>query len=330
MQQYRQQFSSMGCPCEIRLYAAGETMARHALTAAIEEIGRLNSKYSLYRDDSLLADINRSAGSGKRFVVDEETAALLDYAEAEYILSDGLFDITAGALWRTWDLRAKCLPADELIAEALRLTGWSKLDWSRPSLLLPNAGMALDLGGIAKEYAADRAAVILRRYGINHGLVDLGGDMSVVGPHLDGQGWSVGIKDPANPQEAIALIKLKQGGLASSGDYERCIVIDGVKYSHIINPLTGWPVQGLASVSVQASSCLAAGAISTVAMLKGKVAGHGFLRNTGLAWMSIDHDGLVTTSQPESTTYVTPGSDLPSPDGHLAGRRPDGLGCHPV
>ncbi len=303
MQQYRQQFSSMGCPCEIRLYAKRPSSARHAIDAAIAEIDRLDRKYSLYRDDSLLAQINCSAGSGQRITVDEETAGLLEYADQEYQLSGGLFDITVGALWRLWDFRAVSLPHSAAIAAALRVTGWHKVYWQRTFLCLPIDGSALDFGGIAKEYAADRAAVILREHDIRHGLVDLGGDLSVAGPHPDGRGWAVGIKDPASRGTAIAVIDIRSGGLATSGDYERCCEIDGLRYGHILNPKTGWPVQGYASISVQASSCLAAGAISTVAMLKGKPGGHGFLSDTDQPFLSIDYQGQVTTQQTEPAKH---------------------------
>ncbi len=330
MQQYRKKFSSMGCPCEIRVYAERPSLARRAINAAIAEVERLDRKYSLYREDSVLARINGSAGMGFEIAVDEETAALLDYADQEYKLSDGLFDITAGALWRVWDFHAAGLPDTAAISRALEVTGWHRVQWQRPLLSLPVDGLALDLGGIAKEYAADRAATILQAYDIQHGLVDLGGDLSVAGPHPDARGWSIGIKDPEAPNTAIAVIDLVSGGLATSGDYERCLEVNGTRYGHILNPKTGWPVQGYASISVQASSCLAAGAISTVAMLKGKPGGGGFLKDCGLAYLSIGQNGLVMTKQSETVTNVTTNTDLPSPDGHLARGRTNRLGYHPV
>jgi thiamine biosynthesis lipoprotein len=319
VQQYRQQFSSMGCPCEIRLYAKLPSQAARAIGAAISEIDRLDKKYSLYRGDSLLSKINRTAGSGQRVRIDTETALLLDYAEQEYQLSEGLFDITAGALWRVWDFHANGLPHKAAISAALRLTGWRNVKWQKPYLNLPEPGMALDLGGVAKEYAADCAAAILLQHDIQHGLVDLGGDISVSGGHPNGDGWSVGIKKPAAPDQSFATIELQSGGLATSGDYERFIEANGIRYGHIINPDTGWPVNGYASVSVQASSCLAAGAISSIAMLKGKPDGHGFLRDTGLAFLGIDHEGRVIASRKETGKNEQAYSDIPSPDRYAVG-----------
>ena len=304
----------MGCPCEIRVYAARKTIAKQAIDAAIAEIDRLDRKYTLYRDDSLLAQINSSAGSGQQISVDEETAGLLDYADQEYQFSEGLFDITLGALWRVWDFHSGRLPDPTAISAALNVTGWHKVSWRRPDLCLPIDGSALDLGGIVKEYAADRGVVMLRQHQIEHGLVDLGGDLSVLGPRPDGSGWSTGIRNPASPNQAIAVIDLQSGGLATSGDYERCLEIDGLRYGHIINPTTGWPVQGHASISVQASSCLAAGAISTVAMLKGKIDGLSFLQDTGLAFLTVDHQGQVESSQMKSAKPDQANIEMPSAD----------------
>jgi thiamine biosynthesis lipoprotein len=158
--------------------------------------------------------------------------------------------------------------------DALRpLIGWDKIRWRRPQLVLPVAGMQLDFGGYVKEYAADRVAQLCREQGLRHGLVDLGGDLAVVGPHPDGSPWRVGIRHPRAPRGAIASVALAGGGIATSGDYERCMLVDGKRYAHILNPKTGWPAEGLASVTVAASHCLIAGTASTIAMLKGRAQG---------------------------------------------------------
>jgi thiamine biosynthesis lipoprotein len=148
--------------------------------------------------------------------------------------------------------------------------------------------MRLDLGGVVKEYAADRAALCLKSAGIQSGYVDLGGDLHFLGPHPDGSAWRAGVRNPRGTG-AIAALSIMRGGLATSGDYERCLEVGGQRFGHIINPFTGWPVQGLASVSVVAPSCLLAGAISTLAMLQSRDAGLEFLSTCGLQWMA--HDG---------------------------------------
>lgn len=272
----------MGCPCALHIETQSESTARSALAIAEKELRRLDHKYSHYRDDSLVAEIAAIAGTDRTLHVDDETAALLDFAATLHQQSNGLFDITTGALTRLWDLRNGLLPDEDAIAQARRRSGWQHLHWQRPALRLPIVGMKLDLGGIVKEYAADRVALLCRDAGFAHGLVDLGGDLAVVGAHADGSAWRIGIKTPERPEHASAHIDISEGGLATSGDYERCIIIDGRRYSHIINPRSGQPIESFASVSVSAPSCLVAGAAATTAMLLGVDEGAEYLRTLGL------------------------------------------------
>ncbi len=151
--------------------------------------------------------------------------------------------------------------------------------------------MRLDFGGIVKEYAADRAAECCRAAGVVHGVIDLGGDLAVVGAHHDGHPWLAGIKLPSDPGVPCANVELLRGGLATSGDYERVLVIDGKRYSHIVDPRSGWPIESFASVSVIADSCLVAGAASTLAMLLGAGEGAAYLEGLGLPHLCIDQAG---------------------------------------
>ena len=139
-----------------------------------------------------------------------------------------------------------------------------------------------------KEYASDSAAAALASLGIERGLVDLAGDMAVVGVGSVARPWPIGIRHPAAPKQAVAGIELATGGLASSGDYERCLHIDGRRYGHILSPVTGWPVRGLAAVSVLAPQCLVAGGSATIAMLKPQAEALDWLAELGLAWLAVD------------------------------------------
>ena len=220
--------------------------------------------------------------------VDAETAALLNYADAAYAQSEGLFDISSGVLRRAWDFKAQRVPEQRELDALLPLVGWKKLEWHAPLIRLPLAGMQIDFGGFGKEYAADRAAGVLAAMGIAHGLVDLGGDVRVLGPHPDGAPWLIGIRHPRAPESAIATVPLTHGAIASSGDYERYFEKDGRRYSHVLDPRTGWPVQGLASVSVLAQQCLIAGTGTTIAMLRGVTAGVEWLQQLGLPYLCVD------------------------------------------
>lgn len=285
----------MGSPCEFHLYAREPAQAERAFTAARAEVERLEQKYSRYREDSVTSRINRSAGDARGIELDAETAALLDYAAQAYVQSDGLFDITSGVLRQVWDFKSGKLPAQSKIDEVLQRIGWHRVQWSSPRLVLPVNGMELDFGGYVKEYTADAAVQCLRANGIEHGLVELGGDIAVVGSHPDGSPWRVGVRHPQAPQQALAAVDLREGAIASSGDYERYMEVDGRRYCHILNPKTGWPVSGLVAVSVIAPQCLIAGTASTIAMLKGE-AGIAWLEELGLPWFAVDATGRALKS----------------------------------
>lgn len=265
---YEHQFIAMGSPCKMSIYAQPSPMVSSAISMAEKEVRRLEAAYSRYRPDSLLSKINQVASTGGDIEVDEETASLLDYAEACYEDSDRLFDITSGCLSRAWSPDITECPEPGVIDRLRSSIGWEKLIWSSPRLQFSSPGLELDLGGIVKEYAADRAAEILLSQGIESGAVNLGGDIQVLGPHPDGMPWLIGIRHPRSEDKVHRFFEITRGAIASSGDYERCTIINGVRYSHIINPLTGWPTTGLASVTVISDLCVVAGSLSTIAMLK--------------------------------------------------------------
>ncbi|MBD2858880.1 FAD:protein FMN transferase [Spongiibacter sp. KMU-158] len=296
MKEFRYSFSAMASPCELRLYAERASVANKAAELAQAEVLRIEQTYSRYRDDSIVSRINAAAGLGP-IAVDPETAALLNYAATAYQQSDGLFDITSGVLRRVWDFKSGQLPSDSAIADILPLVGWDKVHWDGQQILLTQPGMQLDFGGFGKEWAADSAARICREAGIEYGLVELGGDIHAMGPHPDGSPWQIGIRHPRDPENAIAVLPLKSGGLASSGDYERFMVVDGQRYSHILNPKTGWPItESFSAVSVVAPLCLLAGTGATVAMLKGQVEARNWLNSLELPFLLVAPDGQVIQS----------------------------------
>lgn len=287
---YRCAFKAMGSPCDIQLYAASNAAAKRIADLAIADVRRLEARYSRYRSDSFLSAINRTAAAGGCITVDDETAGLLNYAAACHRESDGLFDITSGILRRVWHFERGTLPDEEQVRELLDKVGWHKLRWQPPVIEFPLPGMEIDFGGVVKEYAVDRAAALCREAGVRHGAVNLGGDIKIIGPHPDGSPWRIGIRHPRQAEAMITAVELYQGGLASSGDYERCIVVDGIRYGHVLNPKTGWPVRHLASVSVIGDFCVVAGSASTIAMLK-EENGPAWLENLGLAHFWVDVQG---------------------------------------
>lgn len=292
MRQYDFSFEAMACVNELSLYASNKRQATAVAKKAIDAINKLESRYSRYVPDSLLTRINESAGDTRGVAVDEETAALLNYSQTCFEQSDGMFDITSGVLRRIWNFRENKLPTDSEVADTLQLIGWDKVIWDESRIVLPLTGMELDFGGVVKEYAADTCATLCRDMGVRHGLINMGGDIHVIGPHPDGSPWKIGIQSPDDPGSIATTVNLKHGGLASSGDYQRSIVIDGKRYGHILNPKTGWPVEGLRAVSVVAPQCLIAGSTSTIAMLKGE-AGKRWLDEVGLPYLWFDESSRL-------------------------------------
>ena len=278
----------MSSACEIRVDGDDRPALERAALLAIEEVRRIETKYSRYRHDSIVSRINAAAGRDA-VEVDAETAALLDFADRLHRLSEGLFDITSGVLRRCWDFRHSRRPQPGELEAVLPLIGWDRVVREGTRVGLPSAGMELDFGGFGKEYAADRAAAALAEAGLHHGFVNLGGDIRVVGPRSDRTPWHFRIQHPRREDDTIAGVDMIEGALATSGDYERSFVLDGARYCHILDPRTGWPVRGWASVSVTAPACVAAGALSTIAMLKGDAA-TAFLTTQRATWFAVDTD----------------------------------------
>ncbi|MGN6670899.1 MAG: FAD:protein FMN transferase [Candidatus Nucleicultricaceae bacterium] len=307
MQLYKFDFIVMGCPCSIQLYAPSSLKAHFVYNTLLEELRRLDRFYTNYADTSFTAEINQSAGNKTGIVVDPETAGLLDYAEECYRQSEGLFDITAGSLRDLWDFSTPhpIIPTKEALQERLKIVGWDKVEWKKPLLRLPLPHMAIDFGGVVKEYAADAAVSLARQHGIHHGIVELGGDIAIIGPHLDGRPWMIAITHPHKTEASLASIALYEGGLASSGDYERYIEIEGKRYCHILNPKTGWPVEGVQSVSVVASHCLIAGSASTIGFLKGAKKGPRWLHALGTPFLFVDAAFNMIKSTPKSDPKAT-------------------------
>lgn len=288
----------MASRCEVRVAAASGQAADELARAAIAEVARIESKYSRYRADSALSLINAAAGGGWR-EVDSETDALLDYAATLFDSSEGRFDITSGVLRRAWNFREARVPSPAELAPLLQLVGWDRVGRARGKVRLPLAGMELDFGGFGKEYAADRAAAALAAQGVRHGYVNLGGDLRVIGPQPDGSPWLIGIQDPRSETQLAASIAVSAGALATSGDYERFIEVEGKRYCHILDPASGYPPGHWRSVSVLAPLCIAAGSFATLAMLRGADA-LDFLDDSGLGYLAIDCEGQVLQRQPSA------------------------------
>ena len=203
-------------------------------------------------------------------------------------ISGGKFDITSGVLRRLWKFDSGSnIPDAAAVSALIEHVGWHRVTWARPELTMP-AGMEIDLGGIGKEYAVDRAAALIGAATKEAFLVNFGGDLFASGICRDGKPWAVGVDDPGHTGEAATYkLEIERGGLATSGDARRFLMHEGKRLGHILNPVTGWPVEGAPrSVTVLAHTCMEAGTLATLAMLEGPRA-RAFLDEQGVRyWLS--------------------------------------------
>lgn len=265
------QFQAMASPCEVLIETQNVKQAESLFQSAAAEAWRIEAKFSRYQNDNIIHQINHS--NGNPIKVDEETASLLDFAAQCYDMSEGKFDVTSGVLRRAWHFDCSDnVPKPAEIEQLLELIGWNKLLWNKPFLTLPS-GMEIDFGGIGKEYAVDKTLLILQQKTSSPVLVNFGGDLHCSGPRVNKQPWTTGIENPLHTGKAYNTLQLYQGALATSGDVFRYLEKDGIRYSHVLNPKTGWSVTNAPhSVTVAAQNCTEAGILATLAMLQGQEA----------------------------------------------------------
>ena len=279
------------------------------LDALLAKLTGLEARYSRFRTDSLISTINRRAGSGIRTEIDTEMSTLLNFASELWAASGGLFDITSGVLRKAWDFQRGGNASPTQLAECLPKVGWDLVEYKNDAIYLPLQGMQIDLGGIVKEYAADCVAASIREAGITSALIELAGDVVVIGGQGNGKPWQIGIRDP-DSSGSLLTVSLQDAAVATSGNYARTIKHNGRALSHFLNPRTGWPVNGPITVSVLDQRCLTAGAIATVACLKTDSHAQAWLEEAGLPWLMMKSCGtLIETltnpvSQGESLTSL--------------------------
>ena len=260
-------FDAMGSPCEVLAEVESRSRARQVIEAVAQEVWRIEQKFSRYRDDNIIHRINHS--QGQRIELDDETARLIDFSAQLFDMSEGRFDITSGVLRKIWKFDgSNRLPAQKKVDEILQFVGWQKANWTAPWLIMP-AKMQIDLGGIGKEYAVDRCVQIAQALTGDSVLINLGGDLACTGPRKQNNSWSVG-RLITGKDQAVGIFHLTKGAIATSGDANRYLLKDGIRYSHILNPRTGWPVTNAPhTISVAAATCTEAGMLSTLALLQG-------------------------------------------------------------
>ena len=276
--------AEMGVPFRISLYAANETVAQTAAEAAFDRVTVLNSIFSDYDSDTELSRLSHSSGQGKQVPVSSDLWRILEKSQTLASQTDGAFDITVGPLVNLWrrSRRKHEFPPEKLLAQMRARVGFKNLilDPSRKTAELRVPEMRLDLGAIAKGYAADEALKVLRARGAARALVAASGDMAVGDPPPDADGWRIEVAaldaPDAPPPE---IVHLKNCGIATSGDVFQHVEIDGVRYSHIVDPRTGIGLTDHALVTIIAPDCTTADGVATAVSVLGPNKGMTFVES---------------------------------------------------
>jgi len=279
---------AMGTIVTIKVSVApeeSETAARDAIGLAMGEIGRVESLFSVYREDSQVARINRSRPN-EPLKIDPEVFTLIEKSVGYSKDTDGAFDVTVKPLVDLWKLAkdSGVLPSEKDIREARAKVGYEKIMLDRDGMTISftTDGMSIDMGGVAKGYATDRAIYILRNNGMQNAIVDSGGDMYCLGTRNSANRWTVGIQHPRDRGRILYKIDLKDEGIDTSGDYEKYFMIGGKRYSHIIDPRTGYPIgDDVTSATIIAKDSETADAYATALCVLGK-AGMDIIDKKGL------------------------------------------------
>jgi len=305
---YSVQFPLMGGEALVRFVDdRGRAVATTLAREAVAEARRIETKFSRYRPTSVVSQINDAAG-GSPVVIDEETESLVQASLELAVLTEGRFDPTVGVLRRVWDFRKAEVPSDDAIQALLSQVDASGVALRYGTVRLARKGMELDLGGVGKEYAADRVAELLNTRGVESALVNLLGDVRTVGRRGDGQPWIIGVQDPRDRSRCRFSIRARVDcGVATSGDYERGFEVDGVRYHHLLDATTGHPARGIASATVVAPTAFEAGRLATAAFLLGPERGLQLLEATA----SVEGALITEAGALLATSGMARISDLP-------------------
>ncbi|MFZ5868717.1 MAG: FAD:protein FMN transferase [Thermodesulfobacteriota bacterium] len=274
--------------------------ARSAAEAAFEEIKRVE-RLTSFHQPSALTSLNEQAGFGP-VKTDPELARLVEASLKIAAQTGGAFDPTVGPLSRLWGFSGTTeprLPTQAEIDSALSKVGWKhvRVDRSASTVDLPESGMSLDLGGIAKGYALNRAAAVLKEMGIRSALVNAGGDIIAIGEKSSGRPWRIGVQDPRDQKGILAVVELKDRAIVTSGDYERVFFINDERYHHILDPKTGYPARGMQSVTIVFSDAVIVDGLSVAVFVAGPQKGMEMIQSVpGAAGLLVDAAGELHLS----------------------------------
>jgi thiamine biosynthesis lipoprotein len=302
MQKYSRSLKLMGNNFTITVVADNEIFAEQNIDAAIDEIRRIEQLLTTFNDESQTNLINVNAGL-KPVKVDSEVFNLIERSIAISDITQGAFDITYGGIDKTlwnFDKSMTALPSESDAKKIVHLINYKNivLDRENHTVFLKEKGMRLGFGGIGKGYAAEMAKKLLRKNNIESGIINASGDLTTWGNQPDGKPWTIGIANPDHPEMAFSYIEISDKAVATSGNYEKYVMIGGKKYSHTIDPKTGLPITGIKSVTIIHTNAEFADAMATPVSVMGINAGL-FLINQipELYCIIIDDNNAIYTSK---------------------------------
>ena len=277
---YRQSQFLLDTLVEISVFSTNEQEARKAIAAAYAEIARIELLLSRYRSESQISLVNQSAGKGQFTPVTSEVYAMVDRALQYAVMTGGVFDITIGAVIDAWGIgtQHERIPETEELQRLVELVDARNVEMDpEQGIRLRYSEMMIDLGGIAKGYAIDRGIEVLRDHGMTMALINAGGDLRCLGVKADGSPWRIGVQHPREKTNIVGVVKVSDEAVATSGDYERSFVQDGIRYHHIFNPETGMPARECQSVTILARTAEIADVMATAVFVMGPERGLAFM-----------------------------------------------------
>ncbi|MBK6784457.1 MAG: FAD:protein FMN transferase [Saprospiraceae bacterium] len=292
----------MGNQFEFTACHHDEALCKEAVSAGIKEVKRIESLLTTYSELSFTNKVNEMAGI-LPVEVPAEMIQLIQRSQKISQLTDGAFDITYGSIDKTlWNFNTtmKSLPDPVKAREATRLVNYRNIiiSDSENTVFLKERGMRIGFGGIGKGYAADMAKKVMKNLGVEHGVVNASGDLTAWGHQANGNPWTIGVANPNIKHHIIGRFQIHNGSVATSGDYEKFVVIKGKRYSHTINPLTGLPAEGLKSVTIVAPYAELCDALTTPVIIMGVEAGLHFINQVrGVEVIIIDHNDKIYYSK---------------------------------
>lgn len=299
-QVYKRTLKLMGSRFDITVVANNETEGNGYIDMAVAEISRIEKLISDWVPTTQVSEINRQAGI-KPVKVDKEVFDLIVRSIKISELTSGAFDISYASMDKIWKFDGSMTkkPTEEEIRRSVEKIGYKKiiLNEQDTTVFLKEAGMKIGFGAIGKGYSADKAKALLIKKGVSAGIINASGDMNTWGKQPNGESWMVAITNPLNKEKAFSWLPIDNSAIVTSGNYEKFVVFDNIRYAHIIDPRTGYPAQGIVSASVLCSSAELADALATAVTVMGVEVGLDFINQLkGVECILVDVNNKVHTS----------------------------------